>query len=83
MKSHVPTTRYRQGQFCHLVKIIFTMLDDDPKEICNATGLSLSTVRRWMAGEASMCGQVNTLDVLCRAAGLNLNELESILYARK
>lgn len=73
VKRRIPrASAARLAELKRLVLFCFYPIDEtDPKEVANRTGLSVSTILRLGNGGASLKMRVNTLQVLCDAAGIH------------
>lgn len=61
--------------FCQLC--FSTMDEEDVKEICNTTGLCVSTIYRLQRGEVSLATHIGTIQAIGWAAGLKLELTET------
>ena len=66
------TKKRRVEELWAFVQLCLASIDPDPKEVANATGLSLSTIYSIKAGGVSLYTRCGTLQALGIAAGLRL-----------
>lgn len=72
------TPKHRLKDLHALVGICFGVLSEknDDKEICNLTGLSISTIQRLWRGHYSLAVRFGTIQALAAAAGLRVELTE-------
>ena len=70
------TKKQRLSELQGLVELCFGMLVEqthsDSKEICNLTGLSMSTINRLSIGNFTLAVRYGTIQALAGAAGLHV-----------
>jgi hypothetical protein len=67
-----------QRELKAFIDLCLSLLDGyDDKEICNLTGLCLSTVKRYKRGEYTGCCHWNTIQRFSKASGLQLTWTEN------